>query len=35
MSHTEEDVTEKSLQNDGDGTGDDRKLNMILKALIK
>ena len=35
MSHTEEDVMKMRLLIDGDGTGDDRRLNMLLKALIK
>ena len=33
--HTEEDVMKMRLLIDGDGTGDDRRLNMLLKALIK
>ena len=35
MSYTEEDVMKMRLLVDGDGTGDDRRLNMLLKALIK
>ena len=35
MSNTEEDVMKMRLLVDGDGTGDDRRLNMMLKALIK
>jgi len=35
MSNSEEDVMKMRLLVDGDGTGDDRRLNMMLKALIK
>ena len=35
MSHSEDDVMKMRLLIDGDGTGDDRRLNMLLKALIK
>ena len=35
MAHTEEDVMKMRLLVDGDGTGDDRRLNMLLKTLIK
>ena len=34
MSHTEEDVMKMRLLIDGDGTGDDRRLNMLLKAVL-
>lgn len=35
MSYTEEDVMKMRLLVDGDGTGDDRRLNLLLKTLIK
>ena len=34
MASTEEDVMRMRLLVDGDGTGDDRRLNMLLKALV-
>ena len=35
MTNSEEDVMKMRLLVDGDGTGDDRRLNMMLKAIIK
>ena len=35
MSYTEDDVMKMRLLVDGDGTGDDRKLNILLKTLIR
>ena len=35
MACTEEDIMKMRLLVDGDGTGDDRRLNLLLKALIK
>ena len=35
MANSEEDVMKMRLLVDGDGTGDDRRLNMMLKTLIK
>lgn len=33
--HVPEDVIRRRLLIDGDGTGDDRRLNVLLKSLIK
>ena len=33
MSYTEEDVMKMRLLVDGDGTGDDRRLNLLLKTF--
>lgn len=33
--HIPEDVIRRRLLIDGDGTGDDRRLNVLLKSLIK
>ena len=35
MSYTEDDVMKMRLLVDGDGTGDDRKLNILLKTMIR
>lgn len=35
MRHFIEDVIRRRLLIDGDGTGDDRRLNVLLKTLIK
>ena len=35
MSYTEDDVMKMRLLVDGDGTGDDRRLNILLKTLIR
>ena len=34
-SYTEDDVMKMRLLVDGDGTGDDRRLNILLKTLIR